>query len=575
MGIAVQSLPARPIAGQRRSLDRPVQWLLAIITALLVFMPLAPVLYQSVMDKPLYEADRQFSFSNFARVLGAGEFWTTLATTLVFAVATTLLSVVVGTFLAVVLTRTNLPARGVLNAVVLVPFYVSPLVLAFAWTIVYGPSGFVTIGVRSVLGLPTWTLYSVAGMALVSAVYYVPYIYLYSTGSLGLTDPQLEDASRIGGGGPLRTLWSVTLPLLRPALAYGTLLTVVSALELLSIPLVLGSPVGIQVLSTYLYKLGLVGSQTDFGGVAAVSVLMLLAITMLVWLQVRITGQERRFVTVGGKATRGRVLALGRLRWPVSAAIWLYVLFGIAVPLAGIVIQSATSFLTPLVNPLTVLTQDNFNTVLGPSGYTRSIVNSLLVSAIGGGIGIVFIALCTLITYRSDFPGKRALGYLALYPRAIPGIIVGIGFLWAYLLVPGLGPVRNTLIALTVAFIVRFIPLGFGAVAPSVMRVSTELDRAARVAGATWLGTMWGILMPLLRPALLSGFVLLFISFLKEYSSALFLVTRESEVIGTTMIELWRQGNSGPVAALSTIQLVITFVVLIVSQRLLGAKLHG
>jgi iron(III) transport system permease protein len=268
-------------------------------------------------------------------------------------------------------------------------------------------------------------------------------------------------------------------------------------------------------------------------------------------------------------------LALGRLRWPVSAAIWLYVLFGIAVPLAGIVIQSATSFLTPLVNPLTVLTQDNFNTVLGPSGYTRSIVNSLLVSAIGGGIGIVFIALCTLITYRSDFPGKRALGYLALYPRAIPGIIVGIGFLWAYLLVPGLGPVRNTLIALTVAFIVRFIPLGFGAVAPSVMRVSTELDRAARVAGATWLGTMWGILMPLLRPALLSGFVLLFISFLKEYSSALFLVTRESEVIGTTMIELWRQGNSGPVAALSTIQLVITFVVLIVSQRLLGAKLHG
>jgi iron(III) transport system permease protein len=121
----------------------------------------------------------------------------------------------------------------------------------------------------------------------------------------------------------------------------------------------------------------------------------------------------------------------------------------------------------------------------------------------------------------------------------------------------------------------RFIPLGFGAIGPSILRVSPELDRASRVAGASWLRTMSGILFPLLRPALISGFVLLFISFLKEYSSALFLFARGSEVIGTTMIELWRQGNSGPVAALATIQLAITFVVLIVSQRLFGARLHG
>jgi len=167
------------------------------------------------------------------------------------------------------------------------------------------------------------------------------------------------------------------------------------------------------------------------------------------------------------------------------------------------------------------------------------------------------------------------LSYVVLYPRAIPGVIVGIGFLWAFLLVPGLGPLRNTIAALTVAFIMRFIPLGFGAISPSILRVSSELDRAARVAGASWLRTMMSVMVPLLRPALLSGFVLLFISFLKEYSSALFLVTRDSEVIGTTMIQLWRQGNSGPVAALATIQLVITFVVLLVSQRLLGARLHG
>lgn len=575
MAVVARPRDVSEATGRGIAWDRPVQWLLAALAALLVLFPLAPILYQSVLDKPLYEADKAFTLGNFERILSSAEFWGTLGTTALFGTATTVLAVVFGTGLAVILTRTDVPGRDVLHNLVLIPFYVSPLVLAFAWATVYGPAGFLTIFAKTRLGLPGWELYSVLGIALVAAVYYVPYTYLYSTGSLALTDPQLEDAGRIAGAGPLRTLTAVTLPLLRPALAYSVILTVVSSIELLSIPLVLGSPVGIQVLATYLYKLGLVGAQTDYGGIAAVSVLMLVGITGLVWLQLRVTGQERRFVTVGGKATRGRVLSLSGLRWPLALLIWLYVLLGVVLPLLGIVAQAFTSFLSPLVNPLTLLTTDNFKTILGDTSYVRSIWNSLLISAIGGAIGILFIALCALIVYRSDFPLRGALAYLALYPRAVPGIIVGIGFLWAFLLVPGLGPLRNTVVALTIAFIMRFIPLGFGAIGPSILRVSPELDRAARVSGASWLRTIVSILVPLLRPALLSGFVLLFISFLKEYSSALFLFARGSEVIGTTMIELWRQGNSGPVAALATIQLVITFVVLVVSQRLFGARLHG
>ncbi len=552
-----------------------MQWALALATALLILFPLVPIVLQSVLDKPLYEVGKSLTLNNYGRILSSAEFGTTLLTTAAFGVVTTLLAVTLGTGLAVILTRTDVPARDVLHNIVLVPFYVSPLVLAFAWAIVYGPSGFATLFVKTNLGLPTWELYTIGGIALVAAVYFVPYTYLYSMGSLALTDPQLEDAGRIAGAGPLRVLMAVTLPLLRPALAYGTLLTLVSSMELLSIPLVLGSPVGIQVLASYLYKLGLVGGQTDYGGIAVVSVLMLLLITILVWLQLRITGQERRFVTVAGKATRGRVLKLGGLRWPLAIMIGLYALLGVVFPLLGIVAQSATSFLSPLVNPLSLLTTDNFKTLFGDASYVRSITNSLLISTIGGAIGIVFIALCTLVIHRSDFPGRGVLAYLALYPRAVPGIIVGIGFLWAFLLVPGIGGARNTLLALTIAFIMRFIPLGYGAIGPSVLRISPELDRAARVSGAGWLHTMGSILLPILRPALLSGFVLLFISFLKEYSSALFLFARGSEVIGTTMIELWRQGNSGPVAALSAVQLAVTFVVLVVSQRLLGARLHG
>jgi len=151
-------------------------------------------------------------------VLQSAELRDTIATTVVFAALTTILSVALGTLFAVLLTRTDVPGRRFLHDIVILPFYVSPLVVAFAWAIVYGPAGFATIGVGTILGLPTWQLYTVGGMAVVAAVYFVPYSYLYATGSLALTDPQLEDASRMAGGAPFRTLWSITLPLPDPRL---------------------------------------------------------------------------------------------------------------------------------------------------------------------------------------------------------------------------------------------------------------------------------------------------------------------------------------------------------------------
>jgi len=538
-------------------------------------VPLSPIIYQSFLSDRLYERDKTFTLANYALALQSAELRDTIATTVAFAVATTILSVALGTLFAVLLTRTDVPGRRFLHDIVILPFYVSPLVLAFAWAIVYGPSGFATVGVGTILGLPTWQLYTVGGMAVVAAVYFIPYSYLYATGSLALTDPQLEDASRIAGGGPFRTLWSITLPLLRPAIAAGTLLTLVSTIELLSIPLVLGLPVGVQVLATFLYGTATRSTPNDYGIVAATSVLMLFVITLLVWLQTRITGQERRYVTVGGKAIRGRVVALGGMGWAVSALLWLYVLAAVGLPMLGIFAQASTSFLTPLVNPLELLTLDNFKQIFEQPAYVNSIRNSLIIATVGGLLATFFIAFAVLVTNRSDFRLRGALAYVALYPRAIPGIIVGIGFLWTMLLVPGLGGIRNTLIALTIAFTVRFLPIGFGAVMPSVLRISGELDRASRVAGASWLTTMGAILVPLLRPALASAFVLLFVSFLKEYASALFLVAGGSEVIGTTMIEFWRQGNSGPVAALAATQLILTLVAIVVGQRLLGARLRG
>ncbi len=557
----------------RLSWDLLVQWGVVIVTALLVLFPAWPLFVQAFMDKPLYDAARQFTFANITRTLMTAELWGVVGTTTIYGVLSTVLAVGLGTVLALLITRTDMPGKGIASSLVLIPFFVSPLVLAYSWDTIFGRQGYITVLVRG-LGLPTWDLLTLGGLIVVTAMFYAPNAYLQCTASLALSDPQLEDAARIAGANPFLALWRVTVPLLRPAITFSALFIFVSSIEMLAIPLVLGSPVNIQVLPTYLYKIGIIGYPPDYGQLAVASILLVVVIALLVAFQNIMVRQERRFVTVGGKATRPRLLRLGAWRVPSFVIVALYLVLGIILPLIGLVGKSFVVFLNPFINPLTVLTSENYDFLLNTATFSNSIINSLLISIIGAAIGILFMAMIAVIVYRSSFRGRQTLAYVAMFPRAFPGIIIGIGFLWGFLLVPGLGNARNTIWAMMACFIMRYIPLGFITISPSIMRISNELDRAARVAGASWVRMIGSILGPILFPALMSGYVLLFITFLKEYSSALFLYAPGSEVIGTSLITLGRNGDTGPMAALATIQTAITFVVILMSRRFLGVKLY-
>lgn len=556
-----------------RLTDRVLQWGLGILVAALVLFPTIPIIYQSFLSAPLYEADKSFTLNNFVRVLSNSGIWNVIGNTLMFMLGSTLLGTAAGIFFAVLLTRTDVFGRRFFSALVSVPFYISALILAFAWSVMYGPQGYITVLARNV-GLPTWNLYSLGGMIFVSAIYFMPLTYLYCSSSLKLADPSLEYAARIGGANPLKALWLITIPLIRPAILYSLLLTLVSGVELLSIPLVLGEPNQIDVLSTYLYRTALISGLTDYGSLAVVALLVVIFVTILVTLQNKLTQQEKRFVTVGGKVQRARLLQLGIWKIPATILMTVFVFLFVIVPLAGIVLQAFSSFLSPLVNPIDQLTFDNFKETFEFAEYRESILNSLFVAGVGGVIATLFMALCSLLAYRSSFWLRGLVKYLALYPRAFPGTVIGLGFLWALLMTPAVGWLRNTLWILIIAYCMRYLPLGFSSVSPSVLQISDELDRAARVSGTNWIGVLRHILFPLLRPALLSTFLLLFITFLKEYSVALFLFARGSQVIGTTMLEIWAQGGPGPVAALAVIQLLIIALASGISRLLPSSKIR-
>ena len=547
----------------------------ALLTLVLVLAPIAPVVYQAFLAHALYDPVNELTLQNIPKLLQNQGFGGVIWNTLIFAGLTTLIAQTLGTVAAIVFVRTDMPGARFFGELFLWPLFVSALVLSFGWYSLYGPSGYITLMVQDVVGGSPWNLYSLLGMSAIAGVSQAPVAFIYCSSSASTTDPSLEESARIAGAGTFTTLSKITLPLMLPAIADSAVLNFTVGMELLAIPLLFGEPVGISVLTTFLYNNGVNSPKPDHGLVASAALLLLFCICFLVWLQTRLLGNTRRFVTLGGKATRPRPFRLGKLRWPFALIAAFYCAVAIVGPIGALCLRAFTSLLSPMVPVLDVLTLENFAKLLEYPIYIRSIWNSLVVSSVGGAIATGLVAMVVLVSLRSEFRFRRQLQYLSLFPRAVPGVIAGLGFFYAFALVPGMGEIRNTIWILVIAFSMRYLPVGIGAVAPMIMQISPDLDRAARTQGANWWTASRRILLPIMRPSLIACFTILFTTFFKEYSTAIFLFAPGSEVIGTSMIQLWAQGEMGVVAALAVTQVVVIAVSLGIARAVFRVKIYG
>ncbi len=546
--------------------DRVVQYAVFVILAIFVVAPIVPILYQSFRDQPLYAATGLFTIGNYVHLFTNAGFGQVILNTAIFAVGTTVLTLVIAIPMAVLVVRTRLPFGRLLGLSMQWPFFVSSLILGFGWITLYGPAGFVSVQFRQLFGFVPWDLYSLGGMAVTEAVGLAPIAYVFCVNALRQSDASLESAARVCGAGPIRILFSVIVPMLRPPIVYSSILIFSMSLETLSVPLLYGTPVRIQVFSTFLYTNGLQSIRPDYGILGAASTIILVVTIATVAIQAKVLKNAQRFISVRGKAVRPRLLELGWIRWVAAVAIVIYVIFGALLPIFGLFFRSFTMIFTPLQNPFQSLTLSNYQRVFTFPVYVQSITNSLVIAAVGAVLVSILALLAVLVARRSPFRFARSVEYLALIPQVIPGIIVGIGFFWAFALFPGGSLVQGTLMAVIIAFGLRALPTAFGSIAPAIMQIGHELDDAARTSGADWLGAFFRILRTLLRPAFVGAIILVFVTMIKEYSAALFLSSANTGVIGTTMLDLWVQGNTGSVAALATIQIAITAVFVAVAS---------
>ena len=548
------------------------QYLLWALALVVVIGPIIPVLWASLWSTPLYEAGGLLTLQNYRDLVADPAWWEAVRNSAYFALLTTVGSIVLGTTLAILFVRTNLPGRSLMRGLILLPVMIPGLALILGWASMYSPSGYVTRMIETHTPLPVWwDLYSVPGMAMLATGVAAPVVYLFVSAALTSQDTALELAAQAAGASPMRALCTITLPLLRPAILNSSVIVFALSLEVLGLPLILGSSSNIDMISTYLYDHWVNTVPSQQGLVSAGAMMLLLTVTILLVIRNRVTGDVARFVTTG-KGTAGTAINLRWLRWPASVAVCGYIVAALILPVIGLVLTAFTTFLTPYIAPWDVLTTDHLTGVFDNPVFARSVRNSILVAGIGGAAATLAIAALSVVAHRSSFRFRGSLQYALVYPRAMPGLVTGMAFFWTLVVLDPSNTVRASLWGVGLAFAVRSMALGYSAFYPALHALGADLDRAARTSGADWWMAMRTVVLRLLRPAMAVSFILMFVAMLNDYDPAVFMVTPGTEVMGLTMLKLWAAGSAGPVAALALIQVTITIVVLGIGRLVWGMK---
>jgi iron(III) transport system permease protein len=550
------------------------RFLIIGLTAVAVLAPLSLVFYQSFLTAPFFQPTAQLSVEAYKFVFADQDFWSAFATTLMLGAGMTAIAVPLGAGLAFLMARTDVPGRNWLEPVILVPIFVSAVVLAFGYVVALGPVGILSTWVSELIGVVPWNLYSFPSLIVIAGLTHVPHVYLYTAAALRGLGSDVEEAARTIGANPWQVAMNVSLPMVLPAILFAGVLVFFLGFELFGLPLVLGDPQGLLVLSTYLYKLTNKLGVPSYQLMAVVVVTIVAVTAPLVFMQRRLLAQAQRYISVRGKAVRSAPLKLGKWRWPAFAAIVLWFVVAVIIPLAGITLRSFVETWGEGVVLSEVLTLEHYRELTEYPNVVRSMINTLGVGVIGAAAAVVCYTAIALSIHRWPSGWTRVVDYLVLVPRAMPGLVAGLALLWVFLFFKPLTPLKETMVSVWLAYTIVWLAYGMRLVSGTLLQVAPELEEAARTIGASETRVKFDVTVPLIRTGMLASWLLVFLIFVREYSTGIYLLGPGTEVIGSLLVSLWGTGAVDLVSALSVVNVVMIGAGLLIAVRL-GVRLHG
>ena len=555
-------------APQRRSLltlfrgDQrwPIALVMAVLLAILMLPPLWILLQDSVTTTDAIGNVTGFTLAHFRKLVTDKDALTSVWNTLVFAGGSTVLSLITGGILAWLVERTNAPLKLLAYVATIVSMGTPYILHVIAWLFLLGKVGPLNQGWRGLTGAGSnlFEVNTMAGMILIEGLLWSPLVFLLLGATFRAANADMEEAARMSGATVFDTLRRISMPLAMPAILALALFVFIRAIGGFEVPALVGMPGRVFVLSTDVYEATIV-VPPDLGYAAAFSVIMVVIVAVLLYFYSRLSKNAERYHSVTGKGYRPRPFDLGGWRWAAGAIIIANFCVVLLLPLVTLLWMSLLPFLRGFsLAALPSLTLRNYRAVFQAGGYLDLALNSLTVAA-GAATAIMLIGLLAGWIAARRGPGGRILDQLATLSLVFPGICLGVAVMEVYLRVPL--PIYGSLWIIAIAYVIRYMPYGMRYVYSGVLQLHHELEEAAGVSGAGALTTLKRVVAPLLTPALVAGWLFIFLIANKELAIAVLLASPGSQVIAVAIFDAWTNGQGGELAAFGLIWTALMTVI--------------
>lgn len=570
---AAEPLGKAQVIGQATWARIDMKWVIigaaVLIVAWLALIPLAFLVWQTFMTPHTATAPAEFTFGNLRTAYTSAESIPLFLNSIRFASGTAIFALVVGTFFAWVNERTNTPLKPLFFVMSIVPLIIPGILFTVAWIMLASPKiGIFNLVLRNLFGIegPVFDIYSMGGMIWVDGLHYSPVAFLLVTAALRSMDPSLEESAMMSGASVVQIASKVTLRLAWPAIAAAFLILFVRAIESFEVPALLGLPVGIQVFTSSIYE-AIHRYPSNIGLASAYAITLLLITSVGIYLQSRLSSQGSKYSTVGGKGFRPRVMDIGRWRYLTAGIFLLYVFFVVVLPFLVLLWSSLQKYYSvPTLAALKTVSLDAYRTVLNYPDFMSALTNSLLL-AIGSATAVMLLTsvICWIVV-RTKMRGRWLLDNLASLPLVFPGLVLGLSIMITYLTLGG--GIYGTLWILVIAYVTKFLPYGMRYNTTSMMQIHKELEESAAMSGASWSITFRRIILPLLKPGLLAGWIYVVIVSMRELSSSILLYSPGSEVVSILIWEFWQNGQYVELSAFGVMLIMALFCFVLLAQAI-------
>jgi len=529
--------------------------LVAIVAGLLVLYPVAFLLQAALnVGDPEARPPAEYGFENFAGLLAYPQI---IINTLTVSFAATVMALVLGFLMAWIITRTNVPGRRFWEQIMVVPYYLTPLLGALAWSLLGTPeSGFLNQVYRAFGGSDYLiNINSPYGIAWVMALFEGSVAFVMIGAVMKSMDPALEEASQVMGASRLRTMLRVTLPLVLPGVLGAAIFVFAEMLGSFAAALVLGLPSRFYVVTTAIYTLvQQYPPKIPVAAAMGTSLFAVMFVTLFIYRRIITAGS---YVTITGKAFRPRVNDVGRLRYVLLAVCVFYLLCSVVLPLLTLFYASIQKISTAFP-AASNFTTEHFTKAFTMNAATTALGNSLWLAFWTSTLGVLLMGLISWIIYRSKLPGANVIEYIVMFPQSVPRLIFAFGMMWAWLIFPI--PIYGTLWLLLIAYLTVFLPLGVRTISGVMLQIDKSLEECAQMCGAGWGYRIRTVTVPLLWPGLIAAWLLLFVASIRELGASILLMGPHSKVITPSIVESWFASSTELTAAMALIQTLVVAV---------------